>query len=95
MPFDADDIAAFNDTDMPGYALATIGADTVAGRFRAPYAEALGIAGSSPSFSAASGDLSGVSQGGAITIAGTGYTVTAIEPQSGSGQTRLRLQEAS
>ena len=93
MPFDADDLAAFNDADMPGYALATIGASEVAGRFRKDYAEALGIAGSVPQFSAADDDLTGVTQGSSLSIAGTGYTVTSIQP-NGRGITRLTLQEA-
>lgn len=93
MPFDAADIAAFNDSDMPGYAAATIGAVTVVGRFRASFAAQFGIEGSSPMFSAASADLSGVAHGTAITINGTAYTVSGIEPDT-FGQTVLRLQEA-
>lgn len=93
MPFDADDIAAFNDSDMPGYAVATIGADTVAGRFRARYGEVLGISGGQPAFSGASSDLSGAAVDGAATIGGISYTITAIEPDT-FGQTVLRLQEA-
>lgn len=93
MPFDADDLAAFQDADMPGYALATIGASEVAGRFRKDYAEAFGVAGNAPQFAAADADLAGVSQGSSLTIGGTGYTVTAIQP-NGRGLTRLMLQEA-
>lgn len=92
MPFDAADIAAFNDSDMPGYALATVGGTAVAGRFRQAYAEILGIGGGQPSFSAATSDLTGASVGGSVTIGGIGYTVTAIEPDT-FGQTVLRLQE--
>lgn len=93
MPFDAADIAAFNDSDMPGYAAATIGAATVAGRFRKSHADILGMAGGQPMFSAASSDLTGASIGGTVTIGGANYTVTAIEPDT-FGQTVLRLQEA-
>ena len=93
MPFDAADIAAFNDSDMPGYAAATIGAATVSGRFRQSYAEALGIGGGQPAFSGASADLTGAAVGGAVTISGSNYTITAIEPDT-FGQTVLRLQEA-
>lgn len=93
MPFDADDIAAFNDSDMPGYAAATLGAATVAGRFRASYAEVLGISGRQPAFSGASSELTGAAIGGAITIGGSSYTITEIEPDT-FGQTVLRLQEA-
>lgn len=93
MPFDAADIAAFNDADMPGYALATIGAASVAGRFRARYAEQFGIEGSSPMFSAASTNLVGVARGTAITVNSTAYTVSGIEPDT-FGQAVLHLQEA-
>lgn len=93
MPFDAADIAAFNDSDMPGYAAATLGAATVAGRYRQSYADALGISGGQPMFSGASSDLTAATVGGAITIGGSGYTITAIEPDT-FGQTVLRLQEA-
>jgi hypothetical protein len=93
MPFDAADIAAFNDSDMPGYYAATLGAATVAGRFRQSYAEALGIGGGQPMFSGASSDLTGASVGSSIAISGANFTITAIEPDT-FGQTVLRLQEA-
>lgn len=95
MPFDAADIAAFNDSDMPGYYAATLGAASVAGRFRANYGEVLGIAGGQPAFSGASSDLTGAAVGGSIIIGGTSYTITAIEPDAlgQTGQTVLRLQE--
>lgn len=93
MPFDAADIAAFNDADMPAYASATLGAVTVGGRFRARYAELLGVSGNSPVFAAATDDLATAAVGGAITIDGTAYTITAIEPDS-LGQTVLRLNRA-
>lgn len=93
MPFDATDIAAFNDSDMPGYVAATLGSATVAGRFRQSYAEALGIGGGQPMFSAASSDLTGASVGGTVTIGGANFTITAIEPDT-FGQTVLRLQES-
>lgn len=93
MPFDAADIAAFNDSDMPGYYAATLGTATVAGRFRHSYAEALGIGGGQPMFSGASSALTGASVGGSIIIGGVSFTITAIEPDT-FGQTVLRLQEA-
>ena len=93
MPFDAADIAAFNDSDMPAYALATIGAASVAGRFHARYGVALGIGGGQPMFGAASVDLASVSPGDAVTINAINYTVN--EKQTGDiGQTMLMLQEA-
>lgn len=93
MPFDAADIAAFNDSDMPAYAAANIGAATVDGRFRANYGEVLGIGGGQPAFAGAGTDLSGVAVGDSVTVGGIGYTVTSIEPDT-FGQTVLRLQEA-
>ena len=93
MPFDAADIAAFNDSDMPGYAAATLGASTVDGRFRQSYAEALGVGGGQPMFAAASSTLTAAAVGGTATIGGTSYTITAIEPDT-FGQTVLRLQES-
>lgn len=93
MPFDAADSAAFNDPDMPAYALATIGAASVAGRFHARYGLALGISGGQPMFGAATTDLASVSAGTSITINAITYTVT--EKQTGDiGQTMLMLQEA-
>lgn len=94
MPFDADDIAAFNDADMPAYAVATIGADGVAGRFRSAYTAAFGIDGTAPLFDAASTDVATVVRGTALTVHGTNYTVTGVEPDAVTGMTRLKLQEA-
>jgi hypothetical protein len=93
MPFDAADNAAFNDPDMPAYALATIGAASVAGRFHARYGEALGIAGGQPMFGAATTSLSGVSAGSSVIVGGVTYTVTAVQNDN-IGQTTLMMQEA-
>jgi hypothetical protein len=79
MPFDADDLAAFNDTDMPGYALALVGGVEVAGRFRKRYAAALGMAGDRPSFVAPSADLAAAVHGTAVVIDGTAYTVAEVQ----------------
>lgn len=57
------------------------------------YAELLGVAGTGPSILGVGSDLSAATQGGSLTVNGTSYTVTAIEPD-GTGLTRLRLQEA-
>lgn len=97
MPFDADDIAMFNDADMPGYASATVTgiADPVAGRFRANYAEALGISGSRPMFAGATDDLAGVANGTAVEIDGTAYTVAEVRVADGTpDMTRLILSDA-
>lgn len=79
MPFDADDLAAFNDPDMPGYVVATIGGSAVEGRFRAAYADALGMAGTQPGFSAPLDDLAGVEEGAAVVIGGVSYTVEEVK----------------
>ena len=94
MPFDADDIAAFNDSDMPAYALATIGAASVAGRFRMASEDVFGLTPTLvPEFSAASGDLSAVVPGDTVTIESTTYTVAAVKSRDeGQGMTRLRLK---
>ena len=97
MPFDADDIAMFNDADMPGYALATVTgiADPVAGRFRANFAEALGISGSRPMFAGATSDLTGVAINTPLEINGTAYTVAEVRIADGTpDMTRLMLSEA-
>lgn len=79
MPFDADDLAAFNDPDMPGYAVATIGGVDVAGRFRAAYADVLGMSGTRPVFSAPLDELAGVDEGAAVVIGGVSYEVEEVK----------------
>ena len=94
MPFDAADIAAFNDSDMPGYALASFSGGDVAGRFRAVSAEVFGVvADNRVQFSAAAADLSAVTVGAAVTISGTAYTVAEVMADDiGQGMTRLMLK---
>lgn len=94
MPFDADDLAAFNDADMPGYALATIGGSSIAGRFRSNSAELFGVvAENRVQFSATATDLSAVGVGDAVTIAGNAYTVAEVMAADiGQGMTRLMLK---
>jgi hypothetical protein len=94
MPFDAADIVAFNDSDLPGYALATIGAASVAGRFRAVSQDAFGVVITDrASFAAAASDLSTVAVDSSIVIAGTTYTVAEVLPHdAGTGMTRLMLK---
>ena len=94
MPFDADDIAMFNDDDMPGYALAAVGGTPVAGRFRENFAEALGIVSDSrPMFSAATSDLADTTVGTAVEIDGTTYTVAEVRVADGTpDMTRLMLK---
>ena len=94
MPFDAADLAAFNDSDMPGYALASFSGGDVAGRFRTVSAELFNIvAENRVQFSAAADDLSAVAVGAAVTINGTAYTVAEVmEDDVGQGMTRLMLK---
>lgn len=94
MPFDAADLAAFNDSDMPGYALASFTGGSVAGRFRATTGELFGITPNDRAqFSAAAADLSAVVVGAAVTINGTAYTVAEImDSDIGQGMTRLMLK---
>lgn len=92
MPFDADDLAAFLDPDMPGYQQATIGEAAVGGLFRKPYAESFGLmASDSPSFRALSADLATVAPGDDIELNAIHYVVTAVRPDGG-GTTLLTLK---
>lgn len=76
MSLAAADIAAFFDSDMPGYALATFSFGDVDGLFTDNYQALLGmIDGSAPAFTCATSDLSAVARGTAVTINGTAYTL--------------------
>lgn len=74
-------------------ATAVIGGTSHSVLFENGYVELLGVAGTGPSILGVGSDLSAATQGGSLTVNGTSYTVTAIEPD-GTGLTRLRLQEA-
>jgi hypothetical protein len=94
MPFDADDLDCFNDPDMPGAVVATIGGVAIAGRFRKAYAEVLMAAGNKPTFVAAIADLAGVDEDDVASIDGASYTVAEIispDPQM-PHMTRLLLE---
>lgn len=96
MAFDAADLAAFNDPDMPGAVVATISSTAIAGRFRKAYAEILMTAGNKPTFVAAIADLAGVALDAAAEIDGINYTVAEIitpDPQM-PHMTRLLLEAA-
>lgn len=93
MPFDADDLAILSDADMPGYTLATIGADTVPGRFRAAHKEVFGVSTTGPTFAADASLLAGATVGATVTIDGTSYTVADRQPQT-CGELRLVLELA-
>ena len=92
MPFDAADVAAFFDEDMPGYAIGTFSFGDVDGLFSNNYADALGFSGTSPVFVCSKTDAASVAQGDAVVIGGINYTISRIEPDA--GMTRLVLQEA-
>ena len=93
MSFDSDDLAAFVDSDMPGYALGTLsGGGTAAGLFSERGSDAFGlVAAPTRSFLGKSADLTGVTVGSTVTISGTAYTVSAIEPDF-TGISRLQLK---
>jgi hypothetical protein len=63
----------------------------VRGIFDNGYSEVLGVAGSEPSFTAKTSDVSVLAYGSVITIGGTTHTVRVAEPD-GTGLTRLVLE---
>lgn len=90
---DADDLAAFFGTDMPSYALATIGADQIAGLFRGPFQSALGFVDTNkPSFLCPSANVASVAEGTAVTIDAVGYSVASVEKDLTLGISRLILE---
>ena len=93
MAFDAADLAAFVDSDMPNYVAATVGAAPVAGLFRNAYASEFGIGGSAPSLLIASTDAPSATLGTAVVVGGVSYTVAGVEADV-PGMKRLRLTEA-
>lgn len=93
MPFDADDLAAFYDSDMPGYVAATVGGVAVSGLFRDAWADAMGIGGTGPGLLIAAADATSATLGTTVVVAGITYTVAGIEPGV-AGMTRLRLTES-
>lgn len=94
MHFDADDLAAFNDPDMPGYAVATIGGVDVAGRFRAGPFDVMNVVEAfAPTFTAASGDLAGVAVDATVVIDATTYKVARRHVGRPVGHTTLDLKE--
>lgn len=93
--FDADDLAAFNDPDMPGYALASLGGIAVAGRMKLRPAESFDlVAGSLRYFSGSSAELAGVVVDSIVTIGSVDYRVQKIETPDpmASGMTLLVLK---
>lgn len=88
--WDAADLAALIDPDMPGYALATLADQSTLGvLFRNPAAEAFGIGGTNPS--ALCVQTSAPPRHALIVIDGVTYKVARLEPD-GKGKTRLQLE---
>lgn len=94
MTFDAADLAALVDPDMPGYALATIGGNGVAGLFSNDYRDAFGMVSSNmPNFMAPPAVLAAVARGATVVVNATNYTVAKIETST-HRLTRLMLEAA-
>lgn len=90
-------LSTFINAETPGYALATIGAASVAGVFDSAYGETMGMVGGySPVFICASADVSSIAEGQAITISATAFTVAGVEHDHAlkTGLTTLRLEKA-
>lgn len=93
MTFDAADLAAFFDPDMPGYAVASFAGGDVAGLFGSGYAQAMAmVSGSQPTFQAPAADLGAVAEGTALTINAVSYKVREVRPGS-AGITVLALEQ--
>jgi len=69
---------------------ATVGGVAVPAIFDAPYADALGVAGTSPVLTIDSSSVT-PAYGAAVSVAGASYTVAEIHPD-GTGMTRLVLE---
>lgn len=72
---------------------ATFSGSTFGVVFDNAFADPLGMASSTPSCLAADGDVSGVSQGGSLTVNSVNYIVRELRPD-GLGLTRLILEAA-
>jgi len=95
MGLDADDLDAFFDPDMPGYAEAQFASgDPVAGLFRNSYSSALSVGGSLPDFRCPAAAVATVESGAAVTIGGVNYTVASPVETDGGGIAVLRLRDA-
>lgn len=89
--WDAADLAALIDPDLPGYALATrADLSTFGVLFRNPAAETFGIGGNNPS--ALCVQTSAPARNALIVINAVTYKVTRPEPD-GKGFTRLQLEQ--
>jgi hypothetical protein len=96
MPF-IEHLSTFINADTPGYAMATIGAASVAGIFDSAYGETMGLVGGYvPVFICASADVSGIAEEQAITISATNFKVAGVEHDHAlkTGLATLRLEKA-
>lgn len=92
--FDAADLAAFVDPDMPGYISATINGQPVGGLFSAAYSESFGIVGGTSPSLRVLGSVA-VSDGDPVVTSFGSFTVASIEsPLGPSGVKLLRLESA-
>lgn len=93
MAFTEDVTEFFDQTD--GFAVAcTVDGASVSGIFDNAYLQSLGItAGTGPVLLLPAASVGSADQGDSITVAGTSYTITGLEPD-GTGLVLLRLQEA-
>lgn len=89
-----EDVTEFFD-ETHGFAVScVVGGSTVSGIFDNDFLTSLGVtAGTGPVLLLPASDAASASQGSSITVAGTSYTITGIEPD-GTGMVLLRLQEA-
>lgn len=94
MAFDADDLAAFLDADMPGYQAATYdGATAINGLFRNAGAIGLGIvAGTDPTFTCRADDIAADPRDKTLLINGTAYTIADYRPDATGEMMVLSLQ---
>ncbi len=92
----AEDLTQFFRTD--DFAIAatwSVGPATVKGIFDAAYLRALGMVDATgPVFVCAAADMPGVDQGQTLTIAGTVYLITGVEPD-GTGVLTVQLRKNS
>lgn len=89
MPY-AEDLAVWFSLDMPGSRAAVFGGNDIVVLFDNAFLDSNGIASRDPFAHARETDVPGIAQGSAITIAGTAYTVSGIEPD-GEGVLLLQL----
>ena len=90
-------LSAFLSADTPGYAVATIGADSVGGVFDSAYGDSMHMVGGyTPVFICSSADVSGIEEGQAVALGSINFTVAGIEHDHAlkTGLATLRLEKA-